>query len=832
MSLAELIADMKPGCPSSEAKAARTIALVETPLAADTVKAALPTVRANGSAAFSTMPPHSSRDYFRAVARLGIQAAEALDHAHQNGILHRDIKPANLLVDDSGKLWITDFGLARIEQDAGMTMTGDLLGTLRYMSPEQALAKRVVIDHRSDIYSLGITLYELLTLRPAFAAQDRQELLRQIAFEEPPPLKKSGLHIAVEMATIIEKAIRKNPGERFATARELADDLRSFLDNKPIKAKPPTWREKIIKWSRRHPAAMFSAICVMVAVTIISVVSAVLIHRAYQSESVARQTAELNQRQSQAIADFLVRAFESPNPAKDGHSITVAEILTRAEHNLQTEMIDQPLTRATLLTATGRSRLSLGPEEGGADKEARAAFEEAHRIYAAELGPDHRETRDSLRRLASTYSNQADSVECVRLLEPLLKMERETLGIEDPETISTMEGLSTAYSMVDRNGEALALAREVSVVRQKTLGPNDPDAVFSRAELAVAELYPDYPIWAKYGDLDAFLNFARGGLGQNAVILPLLEKTVAITREKYGATHPKTLSAKKILGLIYCRAERYADAIRIYRECLNDCTTAKYGTDHPGQSRMGWYLQAATTAQILAYRRVGQLHDADQCVAKAIAASLADGHYVNALLFAGQATNEQVGSMVASALVADYHNLTTTLDMNVVGEMRLLSGKPEAAIPVFEAALAQSPRHYTYNDLGLALLAEGKREEAKAAFQQAWKILEAGDFDIASLNSKFADLDASDKHRKVSADQIASAYYLDLISQKEFISRFKDDKGNDSSFPWFCIARRKDAEGDRAAAMTAYRRCLELGPGDRSSLAGWRLSKLEESNKH
>ena len=104
-------------------------------------------------AALSTLPDFDSREYFRTVARLGIQAAEALDHAHQNGILHRDIKPANLLVDDAGKLWITDFGLARIEADAGMTMTGDLLGTLRYMSPEQALAKRVVVDHRSDIYS-------------------------------------------------------------------------------------------------------------------------------------------------------------------------------------------------------------------------------------------------------------------------------------------------------------------------------------------------------------------------------------------------------------------------------------------------------------------------------------------------------------------------------------------------------------------------------------------------------------------------------------------------------------------------------------------------------
>src|SRR5262249_5394658 len=124
-------------------------------------------------------------EFFRTVARLGVQAAEALEHAHQEGVIHRDIKPANLLVDGCGHLWITDFGLAHCQSQAGLTMTGDLLGTLRYMSPEQALAKREVVDHRTDIYSLGVTVYELMTLTPAFTGSDRQELLAQIAFEEP-----------------------------------------------------------------------------------------------------------------------------------------------------------------------------------------------------------------------------------------------------------------------------------------------------------------------------------------------------------------------------------------------------------------------------------------------------------------------------------------------------------------------------------------------------------------------------------------------------------------------------------------------------------------------
>jgi WD40 repeat protein/serine/threonine protein kinase len=237
--------------------------------------------------------------FFNTVAQLGMQAAEALEHAHQMGIVHRDIKPANLLVDARAKLWIADFGLAQIQGDTKLTMTGDLLGTLRYMSPEQALAKRGVVDHRTDLYSLGATLYELLTLAPAFDGRDRQELLRQIAFEEPRPPRRANSAIPQELETIVLKAIEKNPSERYATAQELADDLQRFLKDEPIRARRPTPWQRARKWARRHRSIVASFAVSVLVLLVLAMAGLAANYRLIQDEkaqTLAAYREEANQR--------------------------------------------------------------------------------------------------------------------------------------------------------------------------------------------------------------------------------------------------------------------------------------------------------------------------------------------------------------------------------------------------------------------------------------------------------------------------------------------------------------------------------------------------------
>lgn len=234
----------------------------------------------------------TGRPYHEWVARLGHQAASALEYAHSVGIVHRDIKPANLLLDERDQIWVTDFGLAQMQGDAGLTLTGEMVGTIRYASPEQLLGRQGLVDQRTDVYSLGATLYELLTSKPVFDGVDRNELVTQITRDEPRSLRSRDPSIPRELETIILKALSKDPAGRYLTARDLADDLNRYLQQHPIQARRPGLPDRMIRLAWRHPSIAVAGIVSLVLLTAGSLVSTILIQQEQQRTKAEQQKVE------------------------------------------------------------------------------------------------------------------------------------------------------------------------------------------------------------------------------------------------------------------------------------------------------------------------------------------------------------------------------------------------------------------------------------------------------------------------------------------------------------------------------------------------------------
>ena len=288
-------------------------ATARPPVAADQTD----TTQRQLSAHFSTHRTGKEPERYRMIARYMAQAAEALEYAHQEGIVHRDIKPANLLIDLRGNVWITDFGLAHFHDAPGLTHTGDVMGTIRYMSPEQASGQRVVLDHRTDIYSLGATFYELLTLHPLFAGRTRHTLLSDVLNHDPRSPRSLDRRIPEELEIVVLKAISKNPADRYASAQELADDLHRFLRDEPIWAKRPSLVEHVRKWSRRHPSLLAAGMLMMFLTLVGSLIANWLITSANERTTAAlaesqlrAQEAERRFQQARKAADLLVEVSE------------------------------------------------------------------------------------------------------------------------------------------------------------------------------------------------------------------------------------------------------------------------------------------------------------------------------------------------------------------------------------------------------------------------------------------------------------------------------------------------------------------------------------------
>lgn len=416
------------------------------------------------------------QSFFRSVGLIGRQVAAGLAYAHARGIVHRDIKPSNLLLDTEGVVWITDFGLAKAS-DEGLTQTGDILGTIRYMAPERF---RGMGDGRADVYALGLTIYELLTLRPAFDSPDRLKLIEQIKVSEPERPRSLDPRIPLDLETIILKAVDKDPDRRYPTADALAEDLRRFLADEPIQARRVGPGERLWRWSRRNPAVTMLLLLVallLIGATVGSSIAALRFRRLADSERDAHLEALSRSAESDAVQGFVVDDLLGAAAgvrARGVESVTVADVLTRAEARIDRKFPDHPLVEAAIRETLGKIRYAMG-HYPDAERHLARAYELRYPIDSSS-----RYTVRSLELLAFAAVRCNDPVR-------LADLERRTLEIApDPHRRMHSLGLVDAYLIHGQHEPACALLERIVDADRQQLGGDDPITLGDEVRLGYA----------------------------------------------------------------------------------------------------------------------------------------------------------------------------------------------------------------------------------------------------------------------------------------------------------------------------------------------------------
>jgi eukaryotic-like serine/threonine-protein kinase len=637
-------------------------------------------------AALSTERSGKSAGVFRTAAHLGVQAAEAMEHAHQLGVIHRDIKPANLLVDAGGRLWVTDFGLAHCQSQPGLTMSGDLLGTLRYMSPEQALAKRVTVDARTDVYSLGVTLYELLVLEPAYDGRDREEVLRQIAFEEPRLPSRLNNAVPAELETIVLKAMAKNPDERYATAQELADDLRRFLEDKPIKAKRPSLQQRAAKWARRHKTVVRTAFVVMVLAMVALAVSSYLIWlQAEKTKLQAEQTKAAKVR-AEANLDIAYEVLEKiylnlaekrlpqQKALTPGDRETLENALRFYEQLAQQQGTELRVRRQTALAylrvATIQSQLGQDAEAKGRYRQALEAF----RGLATEFPNDF----DHRRNLARCLSDMADTA-----VHPLYFETREENEAALREAIKLQDSLVAAFPKRADYQHDLAEGYSRLAWHFGEIGRGDESEKTYRPALAIrAKLVEDDPTNLAYRqdlcDILGRLGAVYAG-GPHPRALPVQRDLEAEQfflqslhdREKLVKDFPGLPSARLLLGYGYRDLARLQQRTRRQKEAEENLRQAlvimaKLVAEFPGVPLYRDDLAGSHYELALTLEQIGRLQEAEQSVQDSLA--------------------------ICERLARDYptadYAIAVVIKQIHIGDLRWFRGQPEAALASYDQAIA------------------------------------------------------------------------------------------------------------------------------------------------
>jgi len=516
---------------------------------------------------------------------LFIQVCEAVQHAHQKAFIHRDLKPANILiltVDDKAVPRIIDFGLAKttapeVSEHTLFTRFGQFMGTPGYMSPEQVDPNIHDVDTRTDVYSLGAILYVLLTGLQPFETKRRQRLaldqwLRQLREDEPPvpsgkisedreeigassaarstQPRQLASELSGDLDLITMKALEKDRDRRYGAVAELAADVRRYLNDEPITARPASAGYQIRKYISRHRVAAAVTTALLLLMTAFSALQAI------QLQKITHERDRANRERDRAnrITDFTTTMFKVSNPSEArGNSITAREILDKASKNIDTGLTTDPELKAQMMYVMGDVYYNLGLYP-----RAQILLQQAMEIRQRILGPEHPDTLRSVSFLANVMEAEGDYAEAEKLDRETLDEQRRVLGAEHPDTLASMNNLANVLEPEGHYAEAEKLYRETLDIRHRVLGPEHPDTLVLMNELARNQTDE----------------------GHYAEAEKSFRETLDVQRRVLGPEHLDTLASTNNLAVVLLEEGHYAEAEKSFRETL-EVKRRVLGPEHP-----------------------------------------------------------------------------------------------------------------------------------------------------------------------------------------------------------------------------------------------------------